>query len=804
MSPFCLPAFFRMSGRRYLFRANWMAVAILWLMFALAVTSAAQKSPTFDEQGFITRGLAYLRGDHRHIRVGHPLGLNALNAAFLVADRSVVLPVDHPSWQGQNFHRPSELFLWEIGNNVEKISFVARLPTIWLAMLLAVVAGRWARELSGSSVAGLIALLLIGLDPNILAHGRLATTDLGLTATATLAGFTLWRLLLRPTWRAALAAGVALGFMLNTKFTALLFLPLFALLALIALLRVARYEPRRLAFRAAACWLFFYPLAAFLTLWAAYGFSVGRLPPDLPFLPELAGLPVPMPHYGEQLLDIGGRAQKATPAFLMGSYSDSGWWYYFPVAFLLKTPLPLLLLLTWAITSWLLKPVESRKLSAFSAAALLIPAAGFMAIAMTSTVNLGYRLILPVLPFLVVFTAVNVIPGDRRQGNGTAVVRRLPLAILLIWFCLSSLAIYPHFLAYFNRLAGGPDNGWRYLIDSNLDWGQDLAGLQRWLATNEVEHVWLSYFGEARPDYYGIKYTGLDSFPPRLMNPAARPFYPFAPAPGFYAISATNLVGISFQDRDLYAWFRDRQPMARVGYSIFVYQVAATGPQVELALANVQPDEISPDLLKHLQTNDVRSRWFLPDSALLLAHGSDSWMVLPDFTVHDPRLKPYRDAILTAVAHRQGLSLYRVHSDWRTAWEPLLAHWTGRGEVPFCRDESCLTLVNWQLHTPEVVTDNELAVLTLWQYQGAPQPVKMFVHLLDQENQIQSQWDRSDVAWEGWQSGDMLLQLHRLSLPETLAPGNYAVWIGLYHPDKLVRWRSAASDRHFIGEVIVP
>ena len=144
--------------------AGWLATAVLLLMFGLALTSMAQKAPTFDEQGFIVRGLAYLRG-YPQIRVGHPLGLNALNALLLVSDDSVSLPVDDPSWTGSSFHRPAELFLWEIGNDVEHIMFLARLPSIWLGVLMAAVAGRWAWQLSGRRWAGSLGFDLRGFGP---------------------------------------------------------------------------------------------------------------------------------------------------------------------------------------------------------------------------------------------------------------------------------------------------------------------------------------------------------------------------------------------------------------------------------------------------------------------------------------------------------------------------------------------------------------------------------------------------------------------------------------------------------------
>ena len=126
----------------------WLETAVFLILFALALGSMISISPTFDEQGFITRGLGYLRGENRHMRVGHPLGLNALNAALLVSDETVKLPIDDPSWTLPNFHRPSELFLWEIGNNVPHVMFLARLPTIWLGILLLAIIGRWAWEIT--------------------------------------------------------------------------------------------------------------------------------------------------------------------------------------------------------------------------------------------------------------------------------------------------------------------------------------------------------------------------------------------------------------------------------------------------------------------------------------------------------------------------------------------------------------------------------------------------------------------------------------------------------------------------------
>lgn len=774
-------------------------------MFGLALSSMAQKAPTFDEQGFLVRGLGYLRGENRVMRVGHPLGLNALNAAPLVSDPTVRLPTADPSWTETSFHRPAELFLWEIGNDVAHVMFLARLPTIWLGLLLAALVGRWAWAITRRTWAGLLALALLAFDPNILAHTRLTTTDLGLTAAATLAAFTLWRYWRRPSWGAALLAGAAFGLLQNTKFTAGLFVPLFALVVLAGAWRQWR-QARRFPGRALGVFVVVYPLAAFFTLWAAYGFQVGPLPQDV-----AGGAVVPLSHHLEQLLDIGGRLQVSTPSFLLGQYSDSGWWYYFPVAFLLKTPLPTLLLLLWALFLALRRAFGRRRTAASPAApaqrpdafdyvALLIPALGYFAFALTTEINLGYRHILPVLPFLFVFTAVHVPPP-------TALVDRLaslrprflallltPQSLLLVWLLAAVLFIYPDFLAFFNVLAGGPDNGWRSLVDSNLDWGQDLDDLPAWMAAHGVERVWLSYFGEARPEYYGIDYVGLDSFPPRLMNPETRPFYPPDPAPGVYAISATNLQGVHFADPDQFAWFRERDPRDKLGYSIFLYDVAARGDPVALLLSGVQIDEIAPQDFARLGSNDVTPRWVDVTQSLIVPAGEPVWLAKrPQQSIH-PLLRPYFGGDLTPVVQTAAYELLPLSPVAPAADAPalaLLADADGRvrldGAEVAAVDESGVTLQ------------------TTWTQLAAPRPLKIFIHAVDAEGEIVTQWDGIGAAWEGWRRGDTLMQIHELPWsPETPA-GAYELWAGLYHPQTGARWQNeTGDDRVYLGSVIKP
>jgi hypothetical protein len=144
------------------------------------------------------------------------------------------------------------------------------------------------------------------------------------------------------------------------------------------------------------------------------------------------------------------------------------------------------------------------------------------------------------------------------------------LSVALIgWYVGASCYIHPHYLAYFNELAGGPDNGYKYLVDSNLDWGQDLKGLKSYMQKHGIARINLSYFGTDSPARYGISYDWLPSYGLPNPDPEKHKFVP----KGWVAISATSLQGVYLGDSDIYAWFRERKPVAKIGYSIFIYKM---------------------------------------------------------------------------------------------------------------------------------------------------------------------------------------------------------------------------------------
>jgi hypothetical protein len=203
---------------------------------------------------------------------------------------------------------------------------------------------------------------------------------------------------------------------------------------------------------------------------------------------------------------------------------------------------------------------------------ILVPPLAFFLASTTTRLNLGYRHLLPMLPFLAVHIGrLTRLPLHRPHRLSKLV----PLA-LAGWLAVGTLSIYPHFLAYFNPVGGGPDRGWRILVDSNIDWGQDLKGLRKWMEREGIERVRLSWFGSARPEAYGVRYDLLPGVPYGFSAWQDPPFNPREPEPGVYAISVSNLVGVALPDHDLYAWFRAREPDAKIGYSVFVYRVTGS------------------------------------------------------------------------------------------------------------------------------------------------------------------------------------------------------------------------------------
>jgi hypothetical protein len=257
---------------------------------------------------------------------------------------------------------------------------------------------------------------------------------------------------------------------------------------------------------------------------------------------------------------------EARPTFLLGELSDRPRAGYFLVTFLLKTPVPLLLLTALAL-------LRVGRLSSRDAAFLWLPVAVYAAFALTRGLQIGHRHLLPVYPFL--FVAAGEAAArlwSWRRPAGLAVA-----AALGLWYAGGTLRQHPHHLAYFNEIAGGPGNAWRLLVDSNLDWGQDLKRLAAWMRANGVARIKLSYFGSADPAYYGIASEALPGYTAPHAAHVTREIRPG----DVVAVSATNLQGVYLDDEDraLMARFRALEPIGRAGWSIRIYRADFSWPE---------------------------------------------------------------------------------------------------------------------------------------------------------------------------------------------------------------------------------
>jgi hypothetical protein len=258
------------------------------------------------------------------------------------------------------------------------------------------------------------------------------------------------------------------------------------------------------------------------------------------------------------------KGQSGHTAFFFGQYSRTGWLAYFPVAFLIKTPLPTVAL----ILASLLLFRAGTPLRLRPALFLLLPAGLVLGMMIPAKINVGVRYLLAIYPFLFVAAARLATLSFPRPW-----LAPLLLGVPAALTAASSLAVVPHQLAYFNEAAGGPDGGHRYLADTNIDWGQDLKGLKEYMDREGLSMVYLSYFGTAPPEAYGIRYQEAPSFEPVTWPPRPVERLPRDAGRQVLAVSLTNLQGVYLGEPGPYRFFYEKSPRAKIGYSIWIYDL---------------------------------------------------------------------------------------------------------------------------------------------------------------------------------------------------------------------------------------
>ncbi len=483
-------------------------------------------SATSDEIPHLAAGYSYWKTRDFRMNPEHP-PLVKLVASFPLLFLRPAFDTSTPDWKGASEWVFGFIFLYN--NDADRLLFWARLPMVAIAAAGALLTFLWARDLFGPA-AGIFSAGMYAFCPNLLGHGMLVTTDVPLATFYLLTLYLFWKQGDQPAWPSNVAIGLSIGAAMTAKYSGA-FLPI--LIALLAAARAWRSGDRAARMKTEILGLAIMAAASLVVIEAAYLFA------DSPLL------------YFKNSAFVNANHPAAYPYYLLGHVRPLGWWYYFPVAFVLKATPATLLVIAFAVI---------RSFAGFKnrwAEAVLISGAVFYVVVITLGANdIGVRYLLPVFPLLLIWSS-RIVPEFAKTRIGIAFV-----AGVLLSQAWSGLSSFPNYIPYFNEWAGGAAKGPDYLDDSNVDWGQGLKQAAQYVKERGLKNVVMWSFSPFdNPEYYGL--------PPNVPGREAlsRLLYK-RPAPGVYIISAHAIARMRLQDQ---AW-QIYKPVARIGDSLWVYE----------------------------------------------------------------------------------------------------------------------------------------------------------------------------------------------------------------------------------------
>ena len=606
-------------------RPNIIAASLLLFMFVLMFASAWNDSAITDELAHIPAGYSYLVEKDMRLNPEHPPLIKDLAAIPLVF-LNLTFPTDNPAWttalNGQ--WDMGRIFLYGSGNDADQIIFWARLPMMLLAVLFGWILYSWTRRRFGARVA-LLSLFLLAFSPTFLTHSRFVTTDLAAAFGFLIGIMAFIDLLEQPTWRNVAITGVALGVAQLLKFSVVLLLPVYAVITLLWIF-FSHSHTKNASFGERLRHMLFYTLQllgkfavvggiAALIIAIVYEWHIWNYPPDR----QLSDAQQFLASFGRRnlvtidfwliehrltrgigqyvlgVLMVVQRAIGGNTTYFLGEISNTGWTHYFPVVYALKETIALHLLTVVAIGIAIQKWFCRRSFALgtwvrehIAETTMLVFIAFYWWYSIRTPLNIGVRHVLPTFPFIYILVSKQIIGwiGNVRTPNPktaastmkeiyyehiTALPKKLFLTVTLFWLGFSVLTAFPHYLSYFNGIAGSKGEGYRYAVDSNFDWGQDLKRLQDYVEENNIDHIAVDYFGAGDLKYY--------------FDDKAEPWWSSRGAPsGYFAISASFRQGAYGElvpsptlthrnEEDLYLWLRPHKPIARAGQSIFIYKL---------------------------------------------------------------------------------------------------------------------------------------------------------------------------------------------------------------------------------------
>jgi hypothetical protein len=580
-------------------------------MLLVSIGTSLGDAVIMDEVAHIPSGYSYVKYHDFRLNPEHPPLLKDL-AGLPLQFLDLTFPADDQSWttDANGQWNSGWKFIYAQENNTEALVFWSRFPIILLSLLLGWIIFKWGKELFGPK-AGLLALALYAFDPNILGHNHYVTTDLGIAAFSVFAFYAYLRYLKNPTWKTIIVAGLVLGLAQLAKFSAVLLFPIFGL----ALVLYAIFRKNKLDFsflgsgKIKKFWLqklYFYA-ATFILILIIHGLLIGlvyelnifQMPTEKihqlidtqlyggaqnlasPYLHKMADIPILRP-YSQYLIGffmVFGRVAGGNTTYFFGQVTNQSFRAYFPMVFLIKEAIPILILIIIAFATAIFtffqrnirnfprqlwsnfKNYIDRHIDEFSMLAFI---ALYAYVSITGNLNIGFRHLFPILPFIYLLISKETTGVVGRLGKKFQKFAWGFVLFLIVWLVAETAFAYPYYLAYFNETIGGTKNGYKYVTDSNVDWGQELKRLEKFVEENNIKKIRVDYFGGGDVVHY-------------LKGKAIIWHSDSGQENGWYAISATFLQNSLYykiaEGKPDYQWLREREPFANIGGSILIYKI---------------------------------------------------------------------------------------------------------------------------------------------------------------------------------------------------------------------------------------
>ncbi len=567
------------------------AGAMLVFMFMVAFFSSrggfgdSGDSATMDEVAHIPAGYSMAKYLDYRLNPEHPPLAKTLSGLALLPQK-ITGPKNDASFAEINQWDSGWYMLYKAGNDPAQILFWARLPIMLLMLILGIFVFKWAYELYGKKVA-LFVLALFVLYPDIIAHGRLVTTDVASALGFLVATYYFYRAVEKPAKKSLVFAGLALGVAELFKFSAVLLPIVFTLLIFLK----AFNDRDKIPFSKNIKKLFFNLLLIFgvaiVLIWVVYVPLVWKTPINIEhqlietnltddsrtqilrtFFHHLEGNPITraIGHYLLGVMLVFGRVAGGNNTFIIGSMSHKAISWFFPVAWLIKTPITIILLSTSSI-GLVIFQVTKRKVTSkmiWALSLFILPLALYWITTLLGSLDLGIRHLMPTIPFVLLLIGYFLSCLFKSKIKVYAQVIAVFLVTYMGW---SVLSYYPDFIGYFNESVP-KEQRYKYMIDSSLDWGQDLLRLRDYVKENKIDDMKIDYFGGSKPSYY---------IPNSIEWHAKN-----GPTTGWLAVSATLYQSSKLETiksgESSYSWLDQIRPEAIIGGSILVYNIKNTNP----------------------------------------------------------------------------------------------------------------------------------------------------------------------------------------------------------------------------------